>query len=390
MVEGMTRWDSSSTDCTAVDECATSRAHEGGARGAGLTHAMPSAVAGRTDLANDAGKHVSEWRLRATACLMTVLLACFPAVLSSQAFADESPSDSASATPSASSSSSTGQNGDSGMTVTDSITDTQNLLGSQASLVNDTIAKTKSDTGVTVRLLYLSTFSGNSNPEKWTSAVLESTDPPVNTVLLAVASQDGNLVVAVSGNSEQWLQQQSTVDELSDAALKPITEGSTPDWANSAIDMMTTLTQIKQTSTNSTAQHLGTTAFIAVLVILLIAACVMFALHQRRKRQGEAGTHDDRRTRDSRRSRRGSKAPTKRQSNRRASRPRDGRGQNRSRRENQRQEDSAEHQNTGRRDDMRADSASTEQHSSSPQSTSADAESEDRADISADESKHVA
>ena len=55
--------------------------------------------------------------------------------------------------------------------------------------------------------------------------------------MLAVASNDGNLVVAVSSNSEEWLKKKSTVDALSDAAQKPLME-SDPDWAKSATDMM--------------------------------------------------------------------------------------------------------------------------------------------------------
>jgi uncharacterized membrane protein len=244
---------------------------------------------------------MSHSSLLAVVLLMLFLITSFTALQAPLAVADESPSASTSTTSSATPSASASQSASTGgMTVTDSITDTQNLLGSQASLVNDTIVKTKSETGVTVRLLYLSTFSGNSNPEKWTSAVLESTDPPANTVLLAVASQDGNLVVAVSGNSDDWLKQQSTVDELSDAAWKPITEGDTPDWAKSAINMMSSITQIEQTSTTTTTQHVGISVFIAVLVLLLIAAVVMFVFHQRKKKLGNNTSRADRHTRHQR------------------------------------------------------------------------------------------
>ena len=93
-------------------------------------------------------------------------------------------------------------------------------------------------TGVSVRLLYLSSFSaGEGQVDQWASDVLESTDPEPNTVLLAVASHDGNLVVAVSANSDEWLHRQSTVDELSQAALDPLVENDTPDWSASALDM---------------------------------------------------------------------------------------------------------------------------------------------------------
>ena len=124
-----------------------------------------------------------------------------------------------------------------GITATDDITDTQNLLGSNVSEITDAINQTKKETGVTVRLVYLDSFNAKGKPDKWVSALLESLNPKPNTVMLAVASNDGNLVVAVSSNSEEWLKKKSTVDALSDAAQKPLME-SDPDWAKSATDMM--------------------------------------------------------------------------------------------------------------------------------------------------------
>ena len=114
-------------------------------------------------------------------------------------------------------SSSTGTDANSSVTITDNITDTENLLGSHATEVSDAIAKTEKETGVHVHLLYLSSFNSEQTPQKWASTVLESTKPKANTVLLAVAANDGNLVVAVSSNSDEWLKQQKTVDALSEA-----------------------------------------------------------------------------------------------------------------------------------------------------------------------------
>ena len=115
-----------------------------------------------------------------------------------------------------------------GITATENITDTENLLGSNVAEITDAISATGQETGVTVHLLYLASFNTEEKPAKWASALLESLDPKPNTVLLAVASNDGNLVVAVSSNSDEWLKKKSTVDALSDAAQKPLME-STPD-----------------------------------------------------------------------------------------------------------------------------------------------------------------
>ena len=77
-----------------------------------------------------------------------------------------------------------------GITATDDITDTQNLLGSNVSEITDAINQTKKETGVTVRLVYLDSFNAKGKPDKWVSALLESLNPKPNTVMLAVASND--------------------------------------------------------------------------------------------------------------------------------------------------------------------------------------------------------
>lgn len=143
-----------------------------------------------------------------------------------------------------------------GITATENITDTENLLGSNVAEITDAISATKQETGVTVHLLYLASFNTEEKPAKWASALLESLDPKPNTVLLAVASNDGNLVVAVSSNSDEWLKKKSTVDALSDAAQKPLME-STPDWSKSATDMMDQIAVQKKTSTSSQTVLLG-------------------------------------------------------------------------------------------------------------------------------------
>lgn len=169
-----------------------------------------------------------------------------------------------------------------GMTITDNITDTENLLGSNVAEITDAIEQTKNDTGVTVRLLYLASFNSDQEPDEWASSLLESLDPDPNTVLLAVASNDGNLVVAVSSNSDEWLKKKSTVEALSDAAQKPLME-STPNWAKSATDMMDQIALENQTSTSSRMKWLGVGGMIAVLVLLVVVIIVFHMLRKRNK-----------------------------------------------------------------------------------------------------------
>ncbi len=182
-----------------------------------------------------------------------------------------------------------------GITATDDITDTQNLLGSNVSEITDAINQTKKETGVTVRLVYLDSFNAKGKPDKWVSALLESLNPKPNTVMLAIASNDGNLVVAVSSNSEEWLKKKSTVDALSDAAQKPLME-SDPDWAKSATDMMNQISVQKKTSTSSRTIWIGVGGFAGALLLLVVILVVFHILRKkgviRHRRKGRhSGRH---------------------------------------------------------------------------------------------------
>lgn len=175
-----------------------------------------------------------------------------------------------------------------GGALTSSITDTENLLGSNVTEVTDAIDQLHEQTGVSVRLLYLSSFSaGEGQVDQWASDVLESTDPEPNTVLLAVASHDGNLVVAVSANSDEWLHRQSTVDELSQAALDPLVENDTPDWSASALDMIEQINVVYRTATSPSVIVIGAAALGGVVVILAIVVVAMLVRRRRRRQPSD-------------------------------------------------------------------------------------------------------
>lgn len=162
-----------------------------------------------------------------------------------------------------------------------SVTDTQNLLGSQSAKISDEIASTQQKTGVHVRLLFLADFNDAKDPDRWVADVLESTQPKANTVMLAVASNDGRLVVAVSKNSDRWLQEQKNVDALSQAALQPLQNSGSPDWAGCAIGFMEKIKSI-----HHDRQVIRRTVVIVLCVLLLVLACVVSCLvfvHHSRK-----------------------------------------------------------------------------------------------------------
>ncbi len=181
----------------------------------------------------------------------------------------------------------TSDTSDSGVTITSSITDTQNLLGADVTTVSDAIEETLEETGVSVRLLYVSTFATDDDPDDWARDVLDSTDPDPNTVMLAVASYDGSLVVAVSSNSDYWLLDQDTVDDLSQAALDPLVDSDTPDWSGSALAMMEAIDLAAQTATSRSSMIMGILIMAGVVVILILLVVATVVL-RRRSRAGHA------------------------------------------------------------------------------------------------------
>ena len=275
MVEGMSLRAFRSPETSNVVECAPVGAYPA-CRGAHPTTGSRHAITGTL-----------------LALLLAVLLVA--AAPAGAAFADD-PTPSASQSASGTSSSpSASDGGQTEITVTDSITDTENLLGGEVASVTDAIEATRRDTGVTVRLMYLPKFMEGVDPERWASQALESTQPEPNTVLLAVATQDGNLVVAVSSNSDEWLRRKSTVDKLSEAAVGPILANqSDPDWAGSAQDMMQAIATAKKTSVSSTATTVGVIAVAGGLVVVVGVCVAVYVIHRKRGRR-HAGRRASRR-----------------------------------------------------------------------------------------------
>lgn len=185
------------------------------------------------------------------------------------------------------------------------ILDTQNLLGNDIAKVSDAITRTREQTGVQVRLIYVDSFNSTDSPDEWARQTLRSLDPEPNTVLLAVASNDGNLAVVVSPGSDEWLGSQKSVDALSEAASAPLTDvkaGESPDWARSALDMMDVIAKEKDTATSRSAVSVGLIAFGGAVTLAAVVVGVAIVVRRRREvdadaeaevRDEERAAHDD-------------------------------------------------------------------------------------------------
>ncbi|PAU69420.1 membrane associated protein [Bifidobacterium italicum] len=171
------------------------------------------------------------------------------------------------------------------------ILDTQNLLGNDIAKVSDAITRTREQTGVQVRLIYVDSFNSTDSPDEWARQTLRSLDPGPNTVLLAVATNDGNLAVVVSPGSDEWLGSQKSVDALSEAASAPLTgvkAGESPDWARSAIDMMDVIAKEKDTATSRSAVSIGVVALVGVVALAAVAVGVVIVVRRRREVDSDA------------------------------------------------------------------------------------------------------
>lgn len=261
------------------------------------------------------------WWQRALVTLVAVFCVFAVAALPMCAEADDASSPSASASSSSSSSSSSDTS--SGATLSTDITDPNNLLGENVTSVTDMITKTKNEYGVSVRLLYLDSFGTKTKPTTWASTLLQSTSPSPNTVLLAVASADGNLVVAVSNNSDKWLKDQKSVDALSEAALGPLTaKKGAPDWSGSAIAMMNEIGKLKETSTSGDTKNFSIGLFVGVALLLVALVVVIIVLARNAKGAHSKGGKQDRsrkamRRRDAKRSRQSKQSKRGKRSERR-------------------------------------------------------------------------
>lgn len=166
---------------------------------------------------------------------------------------------------------------DTSLISTSSIVDTQNLLGSAMSQVTDAVKKAKKETGVTILLMYLGTFNTKKSAIDWAHDQLKQAKPKPNTVLLALASQDGKLAVVASDNSQAWLKDKKTIAALSNAAAHPLVAHKTPDWPGAATALANEVIAQKKASDSAPMwKALKITGI--VLLVLLGLAVVAFVV----------------------------------------------------------------------------------------------------------------
>lgn len=173
---------------------------------------------------------------------------------------------------------------DNSVVVNDHIIDSQNLLGGNVDRVNDAIARVYDRTQVTVQLMYIPYFSNKTKPEQWAERYIKSKKPAKNTVFMAVASVDGNVVVVVSQGSDSWLSNQQTVNTLTEAALEPLNQKN-PDWAGAAIALSNAIIDQRYPSAWQWIQrHSALVISMSILIVVACVGLVYWRIVARRKR----------------------------------------------------------------------------------------------------------
>lgn len=94
-------------------------------------------------------------------------------------------------------------------------------------------------------------------------------------------------MVAVSGNSESWLYNKTTSDQLLKSAYGPVS-GRNPDWSGSAIAMMDSIATIKTTTAQrgTVWKWVGISVMCGVLVVLIVIG-VVTVVRRRRDTKGK-------------------------------------------------------------------------------------------------------
>ncbi|MDQ0095337.1 TPM domain-containing protein [Paeniglutamicibacter psychrophenolicus] len=171
------------------------------------------------------------------------------------------------------------------------VVDQANVLGSDASEVEDAVKQLKRDTGQSLYVIYVDTFTNPDNPDEWVTEVAKSKNMGTSDVVLAVAVQDRNARFTTNDRSElhasgQDIFNQMVSPELSDeqwaaAALgavngiENVSNGMTPDGEQAATG--------PNGSGSNGGSGGGTAGWLLVGGVVVVGGATAWALTRRKK-----------------------------------------------------------------------------------------------------------
>ena len=116
------------------------------------------------------------------------------------------------------------------------IVDDSGVLDGDASRVADAISEVQSDSGYTLYVVYVDSFTSPSDAEAWARDVVTAKNMGPREALVAVATEQRNLQVAVRDDSRI---DDARQEAIYNAAVEPLRGNSDPssaDWAESAVN----------------------------------------------------------------------------------------------------------------------------------------------------------
>ncbi|WP_018134530.1 TPM domain-containing protein [Acaricomes phytoseiuli] len=158
------------------------------------------------------------------------------------------------------------------------IVDNAGVLGNSRGEVQNAIDSLRRDTGQTLYVVFVDSFSGE-DPVSWGRTAMENKQAGASEVLLAVATEDRRRALIVAERSQLSQSQQANIRAAADSQL------SQDNWSQTAIDTAAALGDAagggSGTVPNPTGGIVGTLLF----VLLVAGAIVAFVVVRRRRRQ---------------------------------------------------------------------------------------------------------
>ncbi|OIH86121.1 peptidase [Arthrobacter sp. UCD-GKA] len=171
------------------------------------------------------------------------------------------------------------------------VVDQANVLGSDASEVEDAVKQLQRDTGQSLYVIYVDTFSNPDDPAAWIEKVAESKNMGTSDMVLAVATQQRFGTLVTNDRSELHEFQQDIFNQM----VKP--ELSDDEWAAAALGAVTGIENVSNgktpdgdeaaTGSNGSGSNGGsgggTAGWLLVGGVVVVGGATAWALTRRKK-----------------------------------------------------------------------------------------------------------
>lgn len=181
---------------------------------------------------------------------------------------------------------------------TTKIVDTANSLGSRTGEVSQAIQALNSDHGIVLHVVIVDSFTNPTDRKAWVTDVAETAGIGSNSAILAIASGTRQLYLGTANDSKITEAQRTTIQS---EVTGPPLSGSTPDYAQAAIDTATALGKAADGGNGTLTEGSGSGAGVLVGAGVVAAGGIgtFFYLRNRRRNAARDGSSSTSQTKDS-------------------------------------------------------------------------------------------